>query len=145
MTDLKRGDAHHLPPLRDLGLDLLWVPRWRRALSLASPFAWCGAYFFFASNGIWFAAVFSLVALSFVTYGSTSHDLVHRNLGLSRRLNDVLLFVIELMVMRSGHAYQAVHLHHHARFPHDDDVESTAARRSWLRALAEGPMFQFRL
>ena len=31
------------------------------------------------------------VALSFVTYGSTSHDLVHRTLGLSRRTNDLFL------------------------------------------------------
>jgi len=85
------------------------------------------------------------VVLSFVTYGSTSHDLVHRSLGLSRVANDFFLCVIELLTLRSGHAYRAAHLHHHARFPHPDDIEATAARKSWLGAIAEGPAFQLRL
>lgn len=145
MTNMQPSTAPVLPPLRDLGPDLLRVPRWRRALSLASPFGWCVAYILFSVHGMWPAAVVSLVALSFVTYGSTSHDLVHRNLGLPSRLNDILLCVIELLALRSGHAYQAAHLHHHSHFPHDDDVESTASRRSWLGALAEGPTFQLRI
>src|SRR6266550_697855 len=105
---------NEIPPLRDLGPDLLRVPPWRIAWSLALPFLWCGAYIAFATLGWWPAAVFALVALSFVTYGSTSHDLVHRSLGLPRWLNDLLLCVVELLALRSGHAYQAAHLHHHA-------------------------------
>jgi beta-carotene hydroxylase len=134
-----------MPPLRELGTDLLQVPRWRRSLSLFLPFAWCAAYIVCALVGWWPAAVFALVALSFVTYGSTSHDLVHRNLGLGPRANDVLLCAIELLALRSGHAYQAAHLHHHARFPHADDVEAQAAGTSIWRALAEGGIFQFRI
>src|SRR5262249_3678391 len=84
-------------------------------------------------------------ALSFVTYGSVSHDLVHRSLGLPRAANDWLLCLVELLALRSGHAYRAAHLHHHARYPHPDDVEARAARRSWAGALAEGLTFQFRL
>jgi beta-carotene hydroxylase len=134
-----------LPPLRTLGPDLLTVSHWERLWTLGLPFAWAAAYFAFAAGGWWPAAVLALVALSFVTYGSTSHDLVHRSLGLSRRTNDVLLCVIELLALRSGHAYQAAHLNHHARFPHPDDVEAVAARRSFLGALAEGPVFHLRL
>src|SRR5262249_34589062 len=107
-----------LPTLRQLGPDLLCVPPWRRLLSLALPFLWCGAYFAFAASGWWAAAVLALVALSFVTYGSTSHDLVHRSLGLPRAVNDWLLCLVELLALRSGHASQAAHLHHHARYPH---------------------------
>jgi beta-carotene hydroxylase len=128
-----------------LGPDLLRVSPGRRLLSLALPFVCCAAYFGFAALGWWPAAVLAVVALSFVTYGSTSHDLVHRSLGLPGRVNDVLLCLVELLALRSGHAYQAAHLHHHARFPHPDDVEASAARRSWLGALAEGPSFQLRL
>jgi beta-carotene hydroxylase len=117
----------------------------RRLLTLAVPFIWCGAYFGFAAMEWWPLAVVALVALSFVTYGSTSHDLVHRNLGLSGTCNNVLLCLIELLGLRSGHAYQAAHLHHHARYPHPDDIEARAARRSWLGALAEGFFFQFRI
>jgi beta-carotene hydroxylase len=80
-----------------------------------------------------------------LTYGSTSHDLVHRNLGLSRTWNEVLLCVLELLALRSGHAYQVAHLHHHARYPQPDDIEARAARMSWVGALAEGVVFQVRI
>jgi beta-carotene hydroxylase len=133
------------PTLAELGLDLRTVPLWRRLFCLALPFACCGAYFGFAAWGWWPAAVLAVVALSFFTYGSTSHDLVHRNLGLPAAVNDVLLCLIELLALRSGHAYQAAHLHHHARFPHPDDVEATAAGKSWAGAIAEGPGSQLRL
>jgi beta-carotene hydroxylase len=83
--------------------------------------------------------------LSFVTYGSTSHDLVHRSLGLRPLVNDILLSVIEVIALRSGHAYQVAHLNHHARFPHDDDVEAGASRMSLPRALLEGVVFQLRI
>ena len=134
-----------LPSLRELGHDLLHVSPWQRARLLALPFLWCGAFFLLASFGHWPLAVLALVALSFVTYGSTSHDLVHRSLGLSKATNDLFLCLIELLALRSGHAYQAAHLHHHARYPHPDDIEATAAGKSWVGALAEGPGFQVRL
>src|SRR4051812_36058799 len=109
-----------MPPLRELGLDLARISPFRRLVSLALPFLWFGAYFSFASRGWWPPAVFALAALSFVTYGSISHDLVHRNLGLPPAVNDVLLSLIELLALRSGHAYRAAHLYHHGRFPSQD-------------------------
>src|ERR1700677_5058782 len=121
-----------MPSIRELGPELLRISALRRFLGLALPFFWCTAYFIFAFEGWWVTAFFCLVALSFVTYGSISHDLVHRNLGLGRTVNDVLLCVIELLALRSGHAYQAAHLHHHARYPALDDVEGAAARKSFL-------------
>ena len=90
-------------------------------------------------------AVLSLVALSFVTYGSISHDLVHRNLGLPKSVNDLFLSLIELLALRSGHAYRMAHLHHHARFPNEDDIEGAAAKMSLLRTLLEGVIFQFKI
>jgi beta-carotene hydroxylase len=103
------------------------------------------AFWIFAWSEHWILAVFSVMVLSFVTYGSTSHDLVHGSLGLKRLPNDMLLAVIEAIALRSGHAYQAAHLHHHARFPHEDDVEGRAARMSLAGALLEGVVFQFRI
>jgi beta-carotene hydroxylase len=134
-----------LPKLPDLGSDLLQVSRSQKVLTLAYPFLWCGAYFALAWAGYWPLAVLALVCLSFVTYGSTSHDLVHRNLGLSGKTNDVLLTIIELLAIRSGHAYQAAHLHHHRHFPDHDDIEATAARRTFLGAVVEGFVFQFKI
>ena len=109
------------------------------------PFAVFAAYWFLAATHHWVLAVLSLIVLSFVTYGSTSHDLVHRSLGFGRWPNDILLAVIEGISLRSGHAYQLAHLHHHARFPELDDIEAGAARMSFSRALLEGVIFQWRI
>ena len=56
-----------------------------------------------------------------------------------------LLSLVELIGLRSGHAYRAAHLNHHARFPHHDDVEGAAAHESFLAALLAGPLHQVRL
>ena len=134
-----------LPPLDEIGRDLLVVPRWRRALSLVFPFALVPLFFLFAARGWWIAALACPVILSFVTYGSVSHDLVHRTLHLPHGLTELLLCAMELVTFRSGHAYRFTHLHHHARFPHDDDVEAEAARMPLLRALFDGITHQPRL
>lgn len=141
----KQGPAAGVPPLRELGLDLLRLTARQKLAAVALPFACAGAYFAFAAAGWWPAAVLAVAALSFFTYGSTSHDLVHRTLGLPRRLNDLLLCVTELLALRSGHAYRAAHLHHHAVFPDESDIEGAAARMSWAGALADGLTLQFRV
>lgn len=138
-------DTPTLPRLADLGVDLLRISRIRAVISLAIPFGCVGAYFAFATMRLWPLAVISLVYLSFVTYGSISHDLVHRTFGLPRRWNELFLTVIELLAFRSGHAYRLAHLHHHARFPNDDDIEGAAAKMSFVRTLLEGVIFQPRI
>jgi len=133
------------PKLAELGIDLLVINPVQRWLTILVPFLCAGFYFVAAFNGHWFAAVGALVYLSFVTYGSTSHDLVHRNLGLSRRTNGIFLTLIELLALRSGHAYRLSHLHHHARYPEDDDIEATASKKTLLGALLEGFTYHFKL
>src|SRR5207253_1101566 len=83
---------------------------------------------------------------SFLTYGSVSHDLVHRTLSLRRRFNDLLLTAIELLMLRSGRAYRLAHLNHHARYPDEhNDPEATASHGSPWAAIASGPLFFLRL
>ncbi len=139
------SDSHAhppLPPLADLGSDLLRITPAQRTLTLLTPFACVAAYVVLARRHHWVPAVACLVYLSFATYGSISHDLVHRTLGVPRRWNELFLTGVELLAFRSGHAYRLVHLHHHVRFPHDDDVEGAAAKMSLWRTLAEGVIFQ---
>jgi beta-carotene hydroxylase len=125
---------------------LLAVPGWRVVLSLATPFLLAGAFFFFAGMGYWVLAVGCVVALSFFTYGSVSHDLVHRALGLSRTWNDFFLTAIELLMFRSGRSYRLAHLNHHARYPDlSEDPEGRAAFGSFWGALGSGPVFHLRL
>jgi beta-carotene hydroxylase len=134
-----------LPSLADLGLDLVRINKWQRVAAVVTPFVCVAIYLAFATFRLWPPAVLTLMYLSFVTYGSISHDLVHRTLGLPRRWNEICLTVIELLAFRSGHAYRLAHLHHHARFPHEDDIEGAAAKMSLGRTLVEGVIFQPRL
>jgi beta-carotene hydroxylase len=86
------------------------------------------------------------VVLSFLTYGSVSHDLVHANLGLPPAVNRGVLRVMELLMLRSGTVYRIVHLNHHAKYPDaHDDPEGAAARLGLARTLGEGVIFQFKL
>jgi beta-carotene hydroxylase len=134
-----------LPSLDVLGRDLLMVPAWRRAVSLAIPFLLAIAFFFCARNGLWIAAIGCTMLLTFVSYGSISHDLVHRTLRLPAVLNETLLFAIELIAFRCGHAYRITHLNHHKRFLAPDDLEGAAARMTWWRAILDGVTLQPRL
>jgi beta-carotene hydroxylase len=139
-----------LPSLDTLGRDLLYVSRARRALSLATPFVLTATFFMLAHRAgqhpsLWFAALACPVALSFLTYASTSHDLVHRNLHVPLWLNEALLSAVELLAFRSGHAYRAVHINHHAHYPADGDLEGAAAKMSFVRALLEGVTLQYKL
>ena len=138
-------DTRKVPPLRELGTDLTRLSQRQRFTALALPFACAAAYWPLAIAGWWPGAVLALIALSFFTYGSTSHDLVHRNMGLPGRANAILLCVIELLAIRSGHAYRAAHLYHHLRYPAEDDIEGAAARMSWPRAIREGLTLQYRV
>jgi beta-carotene hydroxylase len=138
-------ESSRRPKLSALGLDLLRLTKWQLLRAIAFPFVAFIAFWVFAALGHSVLAVLSLVVLSFVTYGSTSHDLVHGSLGLKRLPNDLLLSIIEVLALRSGHAYQVAHLHHHARFPHESDIEAEAAQMSLLRTLCEGVVFQFRI
>jgi beta-carotene hydroxylase len=134
-----------LPSLDVLGRDLLVVPVWRRAMSLATPFLLALAFFLCAANGWWIGSIGCTMLLTFVTYGSISHDLVHRTLRLPSALNEGLLCAIELIAFRCGHAYRATHLNHHTRFPAEDDLEGAAAGMTWWRALLDGVTLQPRL
>ena len=134
-----------LPSLELLGRDLLVVPVWRRAVSLVTPFLLAIAFFVCAGNASWIASIGCTMLLTFVTYGSISHDLVHRTLRLPTALNESLLCAIELIAFRCGHAYRITHLNHHKRFPALDDLEGAAARMSWWRALLDGVTLQPRL
>jgi beta-carotene hydroxylase len=134
-----------LPSLAEFGHDLTKVTAWQRWRAIATPFLCTSAFVMFACLGWWWLAVIATGAYSFFSYGSTSHDLVHGTLGLPRRLNHVLLTLVELLGVRSGHAYREAHLRHHHCFPHADDIEAGAAHGSWLEALLTGPNHQLRI
>jgi beta-carotene hydroxylase len=132
------------PSLNELGSDLTHTTAAQVIIALSLPFLAIASYFLFAFAGAWIAALLSVIFLSFITYGSTTHDLVHANLGLPKRVNDGFLFLIEMLCLRSGTAYRATHLHHHKNFPHADDVEAAAAG-NLKQSLLGAPLLQLRL
>lgn len=138
-------DVPKLPTLQELGHDLLQVSPLRRLMTIGCPFAVMLSYGVFASLGWWPLAVVSVMTLCFITYGSSSHDLVHQTLGLQRGWNHFWLSLIELFSLRSGTAYRLSHLHHH-RHPLDTtDLEGSAAHMSLIQTLLCGPMLQVHL
>jgi beta-carotene hydroxylase len=133
------------PPFGAIANDLAEIGRVRRALTLVAPVLCTFAFFGCAARG-WFALAVAMIgAQTFLSYGSTSHDLVHRTLGLPTRTNAILLSLIEASSLRSGTAYAHAHLQHHARFPTAEDVEAVPAIQSIRRALLEGPRAQVRI
>jgi beta-carotene hydroxylase len=134
-----------LPCMKDLGDDLTESSFGHRYVAIGIPFVCVAGFLGSALAGYWTLSVVSVMAYSFISYGSTSHDLVHGNLGFRPRENAFWLSLIELLGFRSGHAYRAAHLHHHARFPHHDDIEGEAAHLSFWRAVLAGPMHCFRI
>ena len=130
-----------LPSIVDLGRDLLVTSRLRLAFALGTPFVSSALFFVFAYGKHWVAAGGAVAFLSFITYGSTSHDLVHGNHRLGARTTDALLSLTELLALRSGHAYRVSHLAHHRHFPTDEDAEGRPAYFPLWRVLLTGPIY----
>ena len=134
-----------MPPLSLLGKDLLVVTPVQRCYTLLLPVASAVTLALCIPMDWPVAAVLAAAMYTFYSYGSTSHDLVHGTLGLPHWLNQVLLSIIELAGLRSGHAYQEAHLRHHARFPHADDIEGAPAHGTFIGAVLAGPLQQLRI
>ncbi len=70
-----------------------------------------------------------------------AHGAQHYTLGIGRRPQDWLLFLLSTVMVTSLHALQATHLHHHRVCLGPSDVESATARMPWWKALLSGPWF----
>ncbi|MCI0463215.1 MAG: fatty acid desaturase [Gemmataceae bacterium] len=133
-----------LPPLEELGADLLATTRRQRWLACARPVLGVAAYGVAAYLGWWWANPV-VVFLIFVAVVTVTHDVVHGSLGLGPRQTEWALFFFGALLLESGHAYRTTHLRHHRAFPGDDDPEGDPARMSLWGALLHGPVFLPRL
>lgn len=133
------------PTIKELGLDLLELTGLQKIWTIIKPFILFSLYFYFSFNEYWVLSVITIVILLFVTYVSTSHDLVHNSLRINKKLNNILLSIIEMLVFRSGHAFKICHLQHHRAFPGHNDIEGASAHMSFIKTLLEGPFYFFNL
>ncbi len=133
-----------LPPLRELGLDLLETNGWQRWQPFAMPYLYAAAFMLGWHQGWWILCAVALVMV-FSACATSTHDVVHGTLGLTRRTNEWALFLLGAPVLESGHAYRFTHLEHHRIFPDHDDIEGEAAHQPIWKVLVTGPMFLPRL
>jgi fatty acid desaturase len=125
---------------RDL-LETSWLQRfWELTLSL--PWLFLSLYGYHRAD--WFPG--ALCSFYFFLTGlRQSHGAQHYTLGISKPLQDAVLFLLSIVMLGSTHAVQVSHLHHHRHCLDDDDAEGSTARLSWWRAVLVGPLFLFRL
>jgi fatty acid desaturase len=132
------------PTLAELGADLLVTTRRQRLSALCRPYA--GLLLFAAAVWLrWWWLTPVIVFGVFVAVVTVTHDVVHRTIGLSARATDWALLAMGLVLLESGHAYQATHTQHHRLFPHPDDPEGRPAELTLVGALCDGPVFLIRL
>ena len=124
--------------------DLLKLTRAQKFWELTLPVPWLIASLAFYHRGDWFPGAFCSFYF-FLTGLRQSHGAQHYTLGLGKRWEDLVLFVLSLLMLGSMHAVQVSHLHHHRHCLEEDDAEGATARLSWWRALLAGPVFPLRL
>jgi beta-carotene hydroxylase len=132
------------PTLDDLDGDLLTTTPWQRRVTLARPFAGIAVFAVMAWLGWWWLTPLVVLGI-FVAIVTATHDVVHCTLGLTQRQTSVWLFLLGLVLLESGHAYQMTHRQHHRLFPSPEDPEGYPANLSFVGAVFYGPTFLVRL
>jgi len=120
--------------------DLVGVTRLEVAAELLLPAIWLAASLFAASLR-WYYIALLLSFVFFLTGLRIVHNAFHHALGLSRRLNDAVLWLMSLIMLGSLHAVKFNHLRHHRLALGEGDVEGHSASMPAWKALLYGPVF----
>lgn len=140
-TDLGRPKKLGLPPLSELGTDLLGATRLARTIVVVRPFALTALYAFLFLQGWWPVAIL-LTPYIYATAGAAVHDLVHKTLGFADRWHGIILSMVGLLVLESGHTLRESHQVHHRKLHTAIDPEGYVDRYGDFRTLGEGPLYK---
>ena len=110
----------------------------QRAVELSRPWVLFAIYVTLGADRLWWLAAPVAAATCFAAFVQM-HDAIHGSLGLSKRANDVVLFLSGLLLLKSGHALRATHLRHHGKCLGEDDPEGAPAHWPLWRAVLRGP------
>jgi len=124
--------------------DLVFLSRTEKIIELLHPLPWLFASVWLYSRGQLVLGAFASFYF-FLTGLRLSHGAQHYSIGVSRWMQDLVLFTLSALMLGSMHAVQASHLHHHRHCLTESDAEGATARLSWWRALLVGPLFPIRL
>jgi len=120
--------------------DLVAVGRFEIVGELLLPSFWLALSLAAAGRG-WYLVALGLSFMFFLAGLRIVHNAFHNALGLPRWADDVVLWVMSLMMLGSMHAVRYNHLRHHRLVLGEDDVEGRSAEMVWWRALLYGPVF----
>jgi beta-carotene hydroxylase len=129
-----------LPPLHEVGRDLLETSALRRLWVLSRPILFLIAYVLVVIFGSPWAGIPLLLGL-FVANICAAPDVVHNCFRLSKHSTHWLLSLYGIIVMQSGHSFRITHLSHHAMFPSKEDPEGDAATMTLWQSLLMGPTY----
>ncbi|NHZ62323.1 fatty acid desaturase [Massilia genomosp. 1] len=133
-----------MPQLGSLDDHLLTVAAWQRIVLAALPVLTLAAFSALYAQGLYLALPVVML-MHFVVTVAYLHDVAHGSAGLDARVTHVVLFIVSVLVLQSGHSFRYTHLHHHAHCLEEDDLEGAPARASLLGALLAGPLYLPRL
>jgi fatty acid desaturase len=115
---------------------------WQRANELARPWLLLTGFLVLSHYELWWFAV--PIGIGAVLAGFTQmHDAVHQSLGLSPRMNDFVLTMAGLLVLKSGHAVRITHLRHHGQCMGEDDPEGEPVKWTLREVFVNGPYHIF--
>ena len=140
-TELGRPRKLGLPPLSELGADLLGATPLARTIVIGRPFLLVIAYFVLFSAGWWPAAIM-LTPYIYLCTGAAVHDLIHKSLGVPDRIHGLVLSATGALALESGHTLRETHQVHHRKLHTRVDPEGYIDEFSNLRALGEGPLYK---
>jgi fatty acid desaturase len=120
--------------------DLVPVTHREAVAELLLPLTWLSLSLAAAYFG-WFLASLPLSFIFFLTGLRIVHNAFHGALGLPRRADDAVMWVMSLVMLGSLHAVRFNHLRHHKGMLGEDDVEGRSAAMPAWRTLLFGPAF----
>ncbi len=120
--------------------DLVKHQRFETTRELCLPLPWLVAAFYCGAQG-WTVAMSICVIYIFMLGLRVAHNAFHGALGLSRRSDQVVMFVISLMMLGSSHAINYTHMYHHKHCMQKGDVEGELANLPFWFALLKSPIY----
>ena len=128
------GKPSHTPQLSPL----------QRGIEIARPWLLLAAYICCAALQLWWLAI-PLALVTCLAGFVQMHDSIHNALSSSKRLNNLLLSLSGLLLLKSGHALKITHLRHHGQCLSDNDPEGAPARWTLKQVFLNGPYHIFAL
>ena len=133
-----------VPSLRSLDDAPAGDERALLVLLVARPFVGLGAFVAMVATDWWLLAP----GILWLLYGSTAtalHHLIHGSLGLSPVARHRWLTVLGLLILESGHAWQATHVMHHRDGSDLPDPEGYIEYLSWRQLPLGAFQWRFRI